>query len=51
MKIIKDNIYATISNLHDELDNAIEERKVIDFVCVMVKVNAVTKIKKSSFWS
>lgn len=31
MKIIKDNIYATISNLHDELDNAIEERKVIDF--------------------
>ena len=31
MKIIKDNIYSTINNLYEEIDNAKEERKVIDF--------------------
>lgn len=31
MKIIKNNIYSTINNLYEEIDNAKEERKVIDF--------------------
>ena len=31
MKVVKDNIYSTINNLYEEIDNAKEERKVIDF--------------------
>jgi hypothetical protein len=31
MKIIRNNIYSTINNLYEEIDNAKEERKVIDF--------------------
>ena len=31
MKIIKENIYATISNLYDELDDAKEQRETFDF--------------------
>jgi len=31
MKIVRDNIYSTINNLYEEIDNAKEERKVIDF--------------------
>jgi hypothetical protein len=31
MKVVKDNIYSTINNLYDELDNAKEERKELNF--------------------
>ena len=31
MKVVKDNIYSTINNLYDEIDNAKEERKSLNF--------------------
>jgi len=31
MKVVRDNIYATINNLYDELDEAKDQRKELDF--------------------